>query len=280
MLFGTSTSVLQDKSDLEYMLGLEPEIVEFYNYSSSALPRVEEFCRTRKLAIALHAPTPYDSKVPLRRFAPTGPDPQEARAALEMALATVRCAARLNAIHVVVHFPSPYADCAGPITEQTIDAFLEPLMNEAERLCVSILVENLSGHPTFYSPDHYLALSDRYSKLGYCLDIGHAADLDDTDPEDYIRVLGRRIRSCHVYNRKRGAHHGHVPVHPAQRPEEGWIDIVKAIAALKDRGAVRTWILEPDPVGHGDWALAKQGAMWLRDLVSGAAADAVYSPAP
>ena len=86
-------------------------------------------------------------------------------------------------------------------------------------------------------------------------------DFPDTGPEGYIRVLGPKIRSCHVYNRKRAIRHGHVPVHPGQMPAEGWIDIRRAITALKVTGAVKTWILEPDPVAQSDWALVKEGAV-------------------
>jgi sugar phosphate isomerase/epimerase len=267
MLFGTSTSVLRNKRDLDAMLALEPEVIEFYNYPSSALQRIEEFCRSNDLAIALHTPTPYDSLEPLRRFAPTGPHRDEASAALQMALNTVRCASRLGAIHVVVHFPSPYPDCAEPITDAAVDAFLDPLMNEAERLRVSVLVENVSGHPTFYSPEHYLELSDRYEHLEFCLDFGHAADVSDCGLSAFVRILGHRIRSCHVYNRKRGAPRGHIPVHPAQSSAEGWMDIPQAVAALTSGGAVRTWILEPDPVAESDWCVFQEGAMWFRALI-------------
>ena len=128
MFFGTSTSVLQDKSDLECMLDLEPEMVRASTIRASALPRIESsaapgnwrsHCTHRLLTIrscrsAVLRPVARIQRRQERLFR----------------WRLTRCAASgLNAIHVVVHFPSPYADCAEPISDQTIDAFLDPLMN-------------------------------------------------------------------------------------------------------------------------------------------------------
>lgn len=273
--FGTSTSVLSDKSNFDVLLAFEPEVIEFYNYPSSELPRIEHFCGRHEIKIALHTPTPYDRLEPLRRFAPTGPDLGEARLALEMALATVRSAAHLGALHVVVHFPTPYVDFEEIIEDRVIDAFLDPLVNEAHKLNVRVLVENLSSHPTFHRPEHYATVLDRYEGLEFCLDFGHAHQLGEiASISDFVTQLGSRIRSCHVYNRRGSSGRGHIPVHPEQRPCDGWIDIQAAVTDLLRRGSVATWILEPDPQPAGELTRAEAGAEWFRSLLPGHAPTA------
>jgi len=258
-----------DKSDFDTLLAFEPEVIEFYNYPSGELPRIEQFCKQHEIKIALHTPTPYDRSQPLRRFAPTGPDPDEARVALEMALATVRSAADLGAVHVVVHFPTPYVDFQEIIEDRVIDAFLDPLANEAHKLNVRVLIENLSTHPTFHLPEHYAAILERYEGLEFCLDFGHAHQLGEiASISDFVTQLGSRIRSCHVYNRNNNSGRSHMPVHTDQQAADGWIDMQAAITDLLNGGGVATWIMEPDPQRAEDLQRAQAGAKWFRSLLT------------
>lgn len=267
-ILGTSTSVLTDKTDFDALLRFEPEVVEFYNYPSHELSRIERFCNQHGIRIALHTPVPYDRAAPLRRFAPTGPDPGEAQSALEMALETVRCAERLNAQHVVVHFPSPYVDFPEVIEDRVIERFLDPVMNESRRLGVRVLVENISSHPTFHDPEHYEKLLNRYDGLGFCLDFGHAHQLGGrASTSDFITRVGSRIWSCHVYNQRSQGGRKHVPVDPEQQPSEGWIDLRAVVAQLLRRSKVATWILEPDPLSADEIPRAEAGARWFRHLL-------------
>lgn len=265
-LFGTSTSALKEKSRFDLLLGFEPQVIEFYNYPSRDLVRIADFCREHGTVLALHTPTPYDEPEPLRRFAPTGPDPVEFRRALELTLGTIRAAAKLDALHVVVHFPTPYAD-AGPVIEQdAIDAFMAPVAEEARALDVRLLVENLSSHPSFHRPEDYEALLERYDNIEFCLDLGHAAQLEQEDPiAEFASRLGTRIRSAHVYNRRPGT--GHVPVGPDQSTDDGWIDIVDAVSRLSRHCDIASWILEPDSLQGDDLAGAQDGGRWLRGVL-------------
>ena len=261
--------MLLDKSDFDSLLAFEPDVIEFYNYPSSELPRIENFCQQHQIKISLHTPTPYDRAEPLRRFAPTGPDLEEARLARELALATVRAAARVGALHTVVHFPTPYVDFDEIIEDRVIDAFLDPLANEAQKLNVRVLLENLSSHPTFHLPEHYAALLDRYEGLEFCLDFGHADQLGElASISDFVTQLGPKIRSCHVYNRNSNTGRGHIPVHPDQEPRDGWMDIRAVVNDLLRRGKVATWIMEPDPQRPENLPHAQAGAEWFRTLVT------------
>jgi sugar phosphate isomerase/epimerase len=263
---GISTGALIDKADFASLLDFEPEVIEFYNYPSRDLEKIAAFCGCHSIEIGLHVPTPYDGSVPLTRFAPTGGSEIETAQAIGLTKGTIRTAAALGSIHVVVHFPSPYKDTAGPVTQDDISRFFDPVVDEAVRSNVLLLVENLSTHPTFNGPNDYGSLLERYSALGMCLDFGHACQLALELPiASFCAALGPRIRSCHVYN-QRLPDTSHVPVHSEQRQQDGWIDIPRALRELSVRAAP-TLILEPSPLANDARRHAVEGAGWLRTLL-------------
>lgn len=265
---GISTGVLTDKSDLDTLLAFDPEVIEFYNYPSSALPWIQRICVEHGIRPALHTPVPYDRPEPLRRFAPTGSNPGDARAARDLALATVGCAAELDALHVVVHYPSPYPDTHGEIRLAEEEAFLGPLAEAAASTGIPVLVENLSAHPTCRLPEHYRSILERYPSLGFCLDFGHAHDVDWTaGVPRFARQLGRRIRSCHVYNTRIGGATPHEPFARHHQPTDGWLDPEIAVQAVLEHAKPPVLILEPRPLRRDELAGAVAGAGWLRELV-------------
>ncbi|MEM7482676.1 MAG: sugar phosphate isomerase/epimerase family protein [Acidobacteriota bacterium] len=266
---GVSTGVLTDKRDLDTLLAFRPEVVEFYNYPTSALPWIARICSDHGIQPALHTPVPYDQPEPLRRFAPTGPDPEEVRQARDLALATLRCAAELSALHVVVHYPSPYPEAHGEIDRAAEADFLAPLAEEADRSGVPLLIENLSAHPTCRLPEHYEELLERYPELGFCLDFGHAHDTDSVaGVPRFAQALGRRIRSCHVYNTKNDGATPHEPFSRHHRAADGWLNPRAAVAAVLEHADPPVLILEPRPLAADEIAAAVAGADWLRELVA------------
>ena len=270
-LLGISSGALVDRFDFDGLLPFEPDVVEFYNYPSSALREIEAFCARHRILPALHTPVPHDGAEPLRRFSPTDPDEETAAMALRMALDTVRTAAALQALHVVIHFPSPYPPFEEEIPESRIRAFLEPVSEVAGLLDVRVLLENMSPNPALCSPAHYRALLDRYPGYGICLDLGHAHLLSVRHSvADYVRALSPEIQSVHVYNTTaaRYARHGHEPVHPDQRPGDGWLDVEAAVALLLGQPGVETFILEPKALAGDERSRALVGMSRLRGAIA------------
>jgi sugar phosphate isomerase/epimerase len=267
-LVGTSTSALVDKSEFHSLLAFKPEVIEFYNYPEKSIHKIVDFCNREKIRIGLHTPFPYDASKPLSRFSPTDLSREDVEQAIEMSVTTIRCAAEIEATHVVVHFPSPYADSVQKITKSVADAFLIPVIKEATDLKVNILIENLSAHPLFHEPSDYQQLLERYPQLNFCLDIGHAYQLGTVDYiHEFIECLGKRIQSCHIYNQCNHLRSAHVPVHASQEAQFGWIDLGKVVEALKQKSCVKTWILEPRPIPKNQVYQAVEGAQWFKKLV-------------
>ena len=250
VLAGISSSYLKNKGELEKLLQFEPEVVEFYNYKSSEIPRLRYFTRDHHVRLTLHNPVPFDRPYPLTRFCPSGPNPEELEDAVQTTCATLECAAELEALYVVVHYPTPYVRSEASIAEETIHAFFDPVCRRAESLGVDVALENLSAHPSFYLAEHYQSLRKWYPSLRFCLDLGHAHLLSSFAPlGNFIEVLSDAIVGCHVYNttQLRYGRYGHEPLLPsAQSVEDGWIDLSEVETLLSRCGELKALILEID----------------------------------
>ncbi|WP_107467711.1 sugar phosphate isomerase/epimerase family protein [Streptomyces sp. MA5143a] len=271
-----STSVLADRGQLDALLPYDPEVVEFYNYPSTMVPELTRFCARHSIRPALHTPVPYDLAEPLRRFAPTGPDPEEAARALRLALRTIRLAADLNAIHVVVHFPSPYPPYPTEGFAERCAEFLSELSEAARSHHVSVLVENMTGHPLLHSPEQYARVLED-TGLGLCLDLGHAHLLDDGGgPLAFGQVLGPTVRSMHVYNTTadRCGEHGHEAAAPGQTSRDGYMDLGTLLPRLLALTRPPVVIMEHNPLPAGSHGPngPRRTADWLRQLISRMAA--------
>ncbi|GAA3379452.1 hypothetical protein GCM10020367_63040 [Streptomyces sannanensis] len=269
-LMGVSTSALADRAALDELLPYQPDVVEFYNYPSSMIGTIARFCSRHGIRPALHTPVPYDLEEPLRRFAPTGPDPAEAEAALLMALQTIRTAADLGAIHVVVHFPSPYPPYPVRGFAQRCADFLTALDDTAREHGVPVLVENLSTHPLLHTPKQYERALDGRPGLGLCLDLGHAhLGGEGCTPLRFGQVLGRTVRSMHVYNTtaERYATHGHEAAVPEQSGDDGYLDLAGVLPELVTLAEPAVVVLEHRPITGGPTA-QERTADWVRELIS------------
>ncbi|MFF7992026.1 sugar phosphate isomerase/epimerase family protein [Kitasatospora xanthocidica] len=267
-LLGVSTAVLADRDDFAALLAYRPDVVEFYGYRADALPAIARFCDENGIRPALHTPVSRDPAALPRRFAPTGPDPREAAAALRLTEATVRCAAELGALHVVVHFPSPYPPYPQEGFEEAGQEFLAATAALAREHRVPVLVENLSAHPLLCTPEQYHRALAAHPDLGVCLDLGHAHLLgaDRGAPLGFADAFGRRIRSMHVYETTadRYPHHGHEPADPGRTRAEGHLGLADLLPELLRRTHPVVLVMEHGPVAAGAESAV---ADWLRELI-------------
>lgn len=192
---------MSNTTQIEQLLWYEPDLIEIYNFSSARVSAFCEMASAHDIAVALHTPTPYDDASPLRRYCPTGPDFEEAAVARRLVAETAAYAEWIGALHVVVHYPTPYS----PFDQDALDVFGPPFLDHLENLVsrhgVPILIENLSAHPLLRLPEHYAAVMDAHPSLGFCLDLGHAHLMaPHSNPEAFAIALGNRIDSMHVYN--------------------------------------------------------------------------------
>lgn len=227
-LWGVSTSHLLDKHDFAPLLEYNPDVIEFYNYKS--IDPIVAFCSQHNIRPALHVPTPFE-KGNFTRFFPTAPGTNEdIESAIEMTRTTLKCASEIDALYVVVHFPTPCPPYS-PVTRQEIDRFFGNVCHYADQLNVDLLVENMTPHTYFHTPKEYMSLTNHYN-LHFCLDVGHAHLLQPhLGVQDFIEGLGKKTKSVHFYNltKERYPLYGHEPVSEDQNKEDGWMDLQETL---------------------------------------------------
>jgi len=109
--------------------------------------------------------------------------------------------------------------------------------------------------------------------LRFCLDIGHlhlTALHTGLDPLDFAQRLSPHTDLIHVYNATLETYrlYHHVPVHPSQRPEEGWADIPTILRSALGEASSRTIVFEHTPQYPADRAFVAEGIEWIKQLVS------------
>jgi sugar phosphate isomerase/epimerase len=246
MKVGISTSILNNKHRLSDFDNLNIDLIEFYNYRTSFLNEIEDYCGKNELGIALHVPIPFDGTI--KKFSPSGPNLNELDSSLEMTLQTVEYGKKIGAEHIVVHYPSPYPANQFFIEDSIIDRFLKPIEETVKTSGINVLIENLSASACIYLPNHYLDVLNRYPELNFCLDFGHAHILNPvTSIDEFITIIGSKIMSSHIYNTTllRYGKYGHeYPIYGENY--DNAINITKEVLKLRSVNENIKLILEVD----------------------------------
>jgi sugar phosphate isomerase/epimerase len=179
----------------------------------------------RKMKLACHLPT----------FVSTADLTDSLReASLKEVLESLRLAADLNAIKVVLH-PSHIGglgifvmDRAKQHALRSLDAIVEM----ADRLGVVLCIENMFPRThSLVNPEDFLEIFERFSTLGMTLDTGHA-HIGGGEPKrtlDFIERFSDRIQHVHVSDNF-GKEDNHLPI------GAGTINFPKIVKALKGIG--------------------------------------------
>jgi hypothetical protein len=130
----------------------------------------------------------------------------------------------------------------------------------------------------FHRPKQFVALVSAFPTLGLCVDIGHAWLIAQARGRDFyhdLATLAPVARSAHLWNARdlatyRRLHH--VPLHPSQRPEDGWIDIPRALRILLGASPGCRLIFEyrEDDLPP---VQIKEGFAWIEDLAARGASE-------
>lgn len=129
---------------------------------------------------------------------------------------------------------------------------------------------------SFHEPGPFLDALAPFAELGVCVDIGHiflGARRRGRDYLDDIAALAPRARSMHLWNTTGPECHArrhHVPLHPSQRPEDGWVDVARALAIVLGRNPDARLVCEY-PVDSITPAI-QEGYDWIAALAAGARA--------
>ncbi|HMM76520.1 MAG TPA: sugar phosphate isomerase/epimerase [Gammaproteobacteria bacterium] len=151
------------------------------------------------------------------------------------------------------------------------------LADLSERYAMPIDIEFAAYSSAFAAPEDFLAAMLGQPQLGICLDTGHAAlgaRIRQRTYLDDIRKLAPRARSMHLWNTRGpedARHRGHVPLHPRQTPEQGWIDMEETLRIVLAHNP-RISVVFEYPVAHVT-AEIREGYDWIAGLVRRHASD-------
>ncbi len=111
-------------------------------------------------------------------------------------------------------------------------------------------VEFAAYTDSFHHPEAFAAVIEEHPELGICIDIGHTclgAVKRRRNLLDDVRALAPHARSLHLWNTTGPEHtakHHHTPLHPSQKPEDGWIDVAAVLDVVRTHNPDVTVIFE------------------------------------
>jgi len=252
---------------------------EFYNLPADDIPRLRQLIEHNKLDWSIHAPlTRLDwyPQPPTWSFL-CDADADNRELTMKMITLTVDHAEEYGAEYVVVHFPSPASDESGEN-----DGKLEAIAwRSCERLAELSLKRNIPihmegvGQSRLINAEFLRAVLKEFSPLSYCFDTAHAnlaAIYNGFDLYAFKEELLPYIGSVHLWNTRNREDYlafRHIPVHPSQSPEDGWVDIERVLRALNPDRSSLPVIFEserhyPESLGNYDY---REGVKWVKELL-------------
>ena len=263
----------------ELVVGNDLRRGEFYNLRAEDLHKLRRLIDYHKLDWSIHAPLielDWYPKPPTWSFL-CDVDKERRALTMKMITLTVEHAQDLGAEYAVVHFPSPTSGTSDE-TQAKVEAVAwrscEDLAQLSLKKGVPIHIEGV-GAAALINAEFLHAVLKEFSPLSYCLDTAHsylAAIQNGFDLYGFEAELLPHLGSIHLWNiRNRDDYlaYRHIPVHPSQDPEEGWVDIPRVLQLL---GSIRNSlpiIFEsersyPEALGNHDY---REGVEWVKELL-------------
>ncbi len=212
--------------------------VEFFDLSAEHMvnldPLLDEFSAEGRDRFSFHAPIMRPDDFPLSGvtcfFLSEEKDLREK--SFSLLQRTLDEARRWGADYVVSHLTFGPSDTKNPDTalKLTREACARMAVMSAAA-GVSLDLEFAAYSDGFHDAGDFAAAVSEHGELGVCIDIGHTylgAHGRSRNYLDDIAALAPRARSMHLWNTTGPEHtkkHHHTPLHPSQRPVEGWLDL-------------------------------------------------------
>jgi sugar phosphate isomerase/epimerase len=142
----------------------------------------------------------------------------------------------------------------------------------SENYGLKINLEYASYGDKFRDPDDWIELVKEYDNVGICLDIGQLfvnCKLQGCDFYEKLEEILPYTNVVHIWNVKEEddlEKFGYIPVHPSQKPEEGWIDIERSLEIIKDQNREIPIIFEPNFSYSGEEYFS-EGINWVNSIM-------------
>jgi sugar phosphate isomerase/epimerase len=253
---------------------------EFYNLTAGELPRLKRLIGRHKLEWSIHAPLiqlDWYPKPPTWSFL-CDVDSDKRELTMKMITLTMEQADEFGAEYVVVHFPSPTSEESdeGGSKVQTIAwKSCDRLTELSFKKSIPIHVEGV-GASTLINAEFLKSVLKEYSPpLQYCFDTAHthlAAMHNGFDLYAFEAELLPYLGSAHLWNVRSKDDYvafRHIPVHPSQSAEGGWVDIARVLQIMGPARNSLPIIFESDrlyPKALGDYSYG-EGVQWVKKLL-------------
>lgn len=243
---------------------------EIFDFAPERLPALRETVTGDRRPFSIHSPLSRrrGRLEPAHAVFFLSPDPARRESSFVLVEETLAEAKEWGAEYVVAHMN--WVDDSEDASEARRLAVgaARRLSQLSERYGVELHVECGGYSGAFHHPDQFGALAREFPALGLCLDIGHLWLIAESRGRSFFRdleTLAPHARSLHLWNAKDMAHyrrHHHVPLHPSQRPSDGWIDVERALAVVLERRPDCRLIFEYTwPSSEEEWV--REGMSWV-----------------
>jgi len=220
--------------------------VELYDLEAADLPEVQQILSAHGLRAGVHCPLvmpDWYSFAPTASFLLGDAGEKLRELTFRLIIQTLQEAQKLGAKYIVVHFPKPAPE---PQQQPGLKPQVDIAWDSAHRLArlarefhTRICIEGFGERP-FLSVGFLIEVLDAFPELDYCFDVGHihlAALRGVLDYQEFLGQLAPRIGCVHLWN-TRGpedyAEFSHLPVHPTQAPNAGWVDIPWTLRTIRE----------------------------------------------
>ena len=246
-----------------------------HNYSGAEdIISLLKLDRSHPVKVSYHAPVFHQADPTLTYYLNSNFRLREAT--FEILEINLRMAKSIPTEYVIIHFTSD-----SMLEENITDSEIKHLAKTSakrintlsDKYEVPIYLEYTFYNARFDLPDDYVDIVKNYPNLGICLDLGHLHmickkyDLDYFTELEKLLPYTKVIYAWNTISEQCIKQHGNIPVHPRQKPDDGWINIEKTIKSALLYNSDVYIIFEPNFEYKGK-EYFEEGVKWINDMVS------------
>lgn len=220
-------------------------MVEFFDLSEGELanlqPLIDQFAQEGRDRFSFHAPIARPQEFPYSGVTCfyLSEDDDLRELSFDILGRSLAAAAEWGAEYVVTHLSYGPTDSKDPDrADELAQSACRRMAEMSANAEIPLDLEFAAYTDSFNRAERFAQIIEPWDELGICLDVGHAfvgAAIRERDFYSDLDALLPKVRSAHLWN-SLGAEHtalyGHTPLHPSQRPAEGWIDIEAVLDKL------------------------------------------------
>ncbi|MBL1140862.1 MAG: sugar phosphate isomerase/epimerase [Proteobacteria bacterium] len=248
--------------------------VEFFDYPRNEMARLKKTYRDMankgQKGLSFHAPMPRPAFFPYSGVTCffLNEEPALRELSFQLLEDTLQHAQAWEADYIVTHLTYGKTDTTDPekatsLAQDSCDRFA----TLSRKYDVPVNIEFAAYSTAFHEAERFVELVSQYEELGICIDTGHTmfgAQMHQRDYFDDISKLASQARSMHLWNTRCDVH-DHIPLHPSQSPQEGWIDMERTLKIVFAQNPDSSIVFEY-PIVNVTPAI-QEGYDWIENMI-------------